>query len=188
MILGNCFGNSTVMIRSKIAKELGYREGYDIAEDFDMWCRIAKTSKLANLPIYGTLYRVHGNNMSVSKMNDLLIVEKKIIREMLKGMNIDFSETELEIHVNFFKRNIGYFNHQTHFKQLENWLIRLYEAVLKEKRYNQQMFLKLIADKWIVIANGVGQYGKLFFNKVARQNQGLYFGCMVKRIVSKLSR
>ena len=76
------------------------------------------------------LYRVHGNNMSVSKMNDLLIVEKKIIREMLRGMNIDFSETELEIHINYFKRNIGFFRDQTHFRELENWLIKLYEGVI----------------------------------------------------------
>jgi glycosyltransferase involved in cell wall biosynthesis len=188
MILGNCFGNSTIMMRSKMAKELGYRQGYDIAEDYDLWCRMAKISKLANLPIYGTLYRVHGNNMSVSKMNDLLIVEKKIIREMLTGMNIDFSETELEIHVNFFKRNIGFFRNQTHFKELEDWLIKLYEGVIRQNRYNQQLFLKLIADKWIVIANGVAQYGKLFHNKVAKLSRRLYLGCLIKRIIGKINR
>src|SRR5664279_386672 len=188
MVLGNCFGNSTIMMRAEMAKELGYRPGYDIAEDYDLWCRMAKRSKLANLPFCGTLYRVHGNNMSVSKMNDLLIVEKKIIREMLTDILIDFSETELEVHVNFFKRNIGYFESQTHFRELEDWLIRLYEAITKENRINSQLFLRLIADKWIVIANGVNQYGKLFSNKVAGLNRGVYLGCLFRRVVSKMTR
>jgi glycosyltransferase involved in cell wall biosynthesis len=188
MILGNCFGNSTIMIRSKIVKELKYRKGYDIAEDYDLWCRIAKIAKLANLPIYGTLYRVHGNNVSVARMNDLLVVEIKIIKQILKDMNVEFSEREFEIHLNFFKRNIGYFNNRTHFKELEDWLIKLYKCAIRENKYNPLLLLELIADKWMVIAFGVRQYGKLFYSRVARLNRGLYLGCLLKRVYSKVTR
>ena len=70
--------------------------------------------------------------------------------------------------------------------ELEDWLIKLYEGVSRENRFNKKLFLTLIADKWIVIANGTGQYNKLFYNQVAKLNRGLYMRTLIKRIISKM--
>jgi len=187
MLLGNCFGNSTVMIRGHFARELKYRTGYDIAEDFDLWCRISKISKLANLPFYGTLYRVHGNNVSIAKMNELLTVERKIIRQILEDLRIEFTEKEFDMHVNFFKRNIDYFKEGALLQELESWLTKFYATVVKDNKYNALLLLRLIADKWMVIAFGIRRYNLLLYNKIFNLNRGLYIKCLHKRIISKMA-
>ena len=116
LLVGNCFCNSTMLIRSSLAKELKYRENFDIVEDYELWHRISKRAKLACLPFYGTYYRVHGNNISVSKMNDMFSRAKKINAEILKDLNIEFSERELEIHASWLNGNFLFLVKGIHFR------------------------------------------------------------------------
>ena len=56
-ILGkNCFTHSSVLFRADAARELkGYDEKADVrhVEDYDLWLRMGRKRKFANLPLYG---------------------------------------------------------------------------------------------------------------------------------------
>jgi glycosyltransferase involved in cell wall biosynthesis len=186
MTLGNCFCNSTVMIRSKIAKELKYREKYDIVEDYEMWWRITKSAKLTNLPFYGTRYRVHGDNISVAKMKDMFALVKKINRQILTDLNIDFSDKELEVHSNLLNRNIGFFEAESHFKELADWVPKFYKKLKAEGKYNNGMLFKLISQKWIVICFNTKRYKQLFYNRLFQLNRIRYLSILGKRVLYKL--
>ena len=62
------------------------------------------------------------------------------------------------------------------------------KVLSQENKYNKKLFLTLIADKWIVIANGTGQYDKLFYNQVAKLNRGLYMRMSDKKNISKIGQ
>jgi glycosyltransferase involved in cell wall biosynthesis len=187
LLLGNCFCNSTIMARTQLTKELKYTPGYDIVEDYELWYRMSRRAKIANLPVYGTLYRVHANSISVAKMNDMFARVKKINNRILTDLNLEFSEEELEVHSGLLNRNISFFKDDIRFHKLGLWIGRFSEKLKNEDQYNHFLLHKLIAEKWITIAVNTGRYGKLFNNNLIRQNPVAYVSGLWKRIWIKLS-
>ena len=68
MILSkNCFLHSSVLMRKEAVMEAGgYDAGEDCkhVEDYDLWLRLGKIGKLANLPVYGLRYAVSSTQIS----------------------------------------------------------------------------------------------------------------------------
>lgn len=61
LMLGPCVWNTVTMYRTRLLKAVGgYDEGLDNgAEDYDMWCRLSKFTKFANLPEVLATVHVH---------------------------------------------------------------------------------------------------------------------------------
>ncbi len=186
LILGNCFCNSTIMARTPLAKELKYTPGYDIVEDYELWYRMSARSKIANLPFYGTLYRVHANSISVAKMNDMFARVKKINSRILADLGFEFSAQELEIHSCLLNRNIDFFRDDARFMELGSWIGKLGAKFRNDDKYNNFLLLKLISEKWIAIAVNTGRYSKVFSNQLIRLNSSAYLSGLWKRIWVKL--
>lgn len=49
IILSNQFGQGSVMIRQELLKEAGYDNHFKLGEDFDLWNRLSRKTKIANL-------------------------------------------------------------------------------------------------------------------------------------------
>jgi glycosyltransferase involved in cell wall biosynthesis len=188
LTLGNCFCNSTMMLRGKLAKELKYREKYDIVEDYELWYRISKRAKVANLPFYGTNYRVHGNNISVAKMNDMFALVKKINEHVLTDLAIGFSEEELELHANMLNGSIDFFIQDGHYQELEAWIRKFYIKLSGMPRYNHKLIFEMLAEKWIVISYKTKRYGNLLSSGIFSLNRPLYMKVLYERISWKLMR
>jgi glycosyltransferase involved in cell wall biosynthesis len=186
LVLGNCFCNSTIMARTQLAKDLKYTPGYDIVEDYELWYRMSRRAKIANLPFCGTLYRVHANSISVAKMNDMFARVKKINNRILADLNLEFSAEELEVHSSLLNRNIAFFKDDIHFSELELWMGKFTGGFKNKAQYNHFLLIKLLAEKWIAIAVNTGRYGKLFKNDLIKQNRRAYISGLWKRIWIKL--
>jgi glycosyltransferase involved in cell wall biosynthesis len=187
LILGNCFCNSTVMIRAELAKELKYIEQYYVGEDYELFYRISKITKVANLPFYGTGYREHDSNISNAKLSEMLAIVNKINGQILIDLNIRVSETDMEIHRNFINSNIVFFNNDIRIKELENWLIKFYTIIKSKIGFDHILIYQLITDKWIVITYNAGQYQKLFFNNLFKLNKTFYLIRLIKRIFERVA-
>ncbi len=56
---------STVMMRRDVFRRVGgYREGLNLSEDYDLWCRIAETARVGNVDRVLSRYRVHVESAS----------------------------------------------------------------------------------------------------------------------------
>ena len=65
--IGNPFAHPTVIFRTKEVREVGlYRKTFDGAEDYDLWLRLLKIGKGANLDRVLTKYRIHKNQVTAS--------------------------------------------------------------------------------------------------------------------------
>jgi len=184
LTVGNCYCNSTIMVRSNLAKELKYTTGYDIVEDYELWYRISQKMKIAILPFLGTYYRVHGNNISVSKMNDMFSRVKKIYTRVLFDSSIEFTEHELELHANWLNGNFVFFNSRESIVELDSWSAKFYEGITRNATYDSRLLFELVSEKWLYVLFKTKHYRLVFKNRLFSINRGLY----LKSLVNKMSR
>ena len=78
---GGAIINPSVMMRkSAVIKAGGYRTGYDSAEDYDLFLRLAEVGRLANLPQVLLRYRLHAKSLTAARA----VYQRQMAREALK--------------------------------------------------------------------------------------------------------
>ena len=79
LMLRSCFGLSTIMARAEIFKSTRFDESLAVAEDYDLWTRLATSGvRLANLPQSLLRYRWHSQQASRHKSAPLDQATRKI--------------------------------------------------------------------------------------------------------------
>ncbi|MDP3704047.1 MAG: glycosyltransferase [Candidatus Omnitrophota bacterium] len=67
LLSGNCIPTSSVVVRRTCLQELGgFNEAYPVAEDYDLWLRVARKYSVALLREVTTQYRVRDDGLSGS--------------------------------------------------------------------------------------------------------------------------
>jgi glycosyltransferase involved in cell wall biosynthesis len=88
----NCFAHPAVMFRkSQVLKVGGYKNDFPMSEDYYLWVRLAKSSKVANLNQYVLKYRVHSDQSSSTNSLIQLISTIRIV-----ALNLEINEGKLE--------------------------------------------------------------------------------------------
>lgn len=78
----------SVLIRSELFHQVGGIDGsLKVAEDYDIFLKIAKISKVKAIDSVSCKYRVHENNLSHANIETTYDESKKIIRRYLPSMN-----------------------------------------------------------------------------------------------------
>jgi glycosyltransferase involved in cell wall biosynthesis len=186
LFFGNVFCHSSMMIRANLIRLYQYRDEYLVCEDYDLWSRIAKQTKVANLPGFSTLYRMHGNNFSVKERQTMNKVISKINERFLKEWNIQYTQDELIIHANFLQYNYPLYKDEQEVADLQRWLIKLIWYLEKMKGMNNDLAMKSILSRWISICFNVKNYKMLLFNPFFQRFRALYLKCMMEKIFNKM--
>ncbi len=72
----------TAMIRLENLRAIGgYNERFRLAQDLDLWLRLAEHGQLANLPDRVLKYRVHFKNLTLSRREEQRLATLEILRE-----------------------------------------------------------------------------------------------------------
>ena len=142
--------NRSIMARTKILQEYGYRNDYPRCQDYDLHVRLAQKYKLANLPeclVYG---RIHADQITSQTVE--LGDEKKraIIRHQLNVLGVPYTEEDLGPHLTLSRMRKSQFTPDDDYLQwAENWLLKLQEANLQTHRYSQRAIAQAVREKWI---------------------------------------
>jgi glycosyltransferase involved in cell wall biosynthesis len=179
------FCHSTIMMPTALAQSLAYKEGFDIIEDYEIAHRISKKFKIGNLPEYTTLYRVHGNNISISKLNKMREVRRKLDAQILEDLQIYFSDNELDLHSNFINGCYDYFEDEEKMEDLEHWLIRLYSFVKQQPNYNMVFLRKMISVRWWNLCVQTNNWTFLWNTTLLSEFSGFYFINNFKQLTSR---
>ena len=79
LVWGTCFGNGSVMFVRQTAIDAGlYRQDMWLAEDYDLWTRLASFGSMANLPKVLFRYRIHAESASHKHSSKLHQIAKEI--------------------------------------------------------------------------------------------------------------
>lgn len=149
LLFGNTFAQSAAFIRKSSLPDEGYRFEFPVAEDYDLWVRMASVSKLWNIQEPLTRYRVHSPSMTFSKAELMVHCISRIIASQLASMDLAPSEKEVGLH-----RGIGNlsFPLSTGFlDDAESWLKVLCQANKNSGRYNLAVFEKIIGWRWYLV-------------------------------------
>jgi glycosyltransferase involved in cell wall biosynthesis len=99
ILFRNPFGHSTVMMRSDILRKerIKYNESIKTAQDFELWSRIAKLGKMANIDKTLVKYRIHADQLcrlhNVEQQNNALLIS----RSNLENIGFHMSGDEVSI-------------------------------------------------------------------------------------------
>lgn len=85
LLFSNSVGHPTVMINRKIVgSDLYYSEDFVHAEDYELWCRLSRKYKIANLDKVLLRYRIHASQVSNAFSGMQNETVKRVRKENLK--------------------------------------------------------------------------------------------------------
>jgi glycosyltransferase involved in cell wall biosynthesis len=183
LFFGNCFCHSSMIIRASLIRLFQYRAEFLVCEDYDLWSRMAKKTKVANLPHFSILYRIHEQNISIQKKQTMHNGIVKINARFLNECGMNYTQEELTLHANFLQYNYLFYKEQTDIIALQLWLLKLIGHLEKSKEINKDLALKTILYKWISICFNVRNFKKLLINPFFQKFRIVYIRCMLKKMV-----
>lgn len=160
------FIHPSMMIKTSILKENKFDPQYIHVEDYDIWCRIARKNKVANIADTLLDYRWHGNNISIKNEETQNKLKSEINKRELGFLNIKPTEEELwlhEISFNQFTQKKKFDN----FNKLENWFEKIIEANKNCKQYKQNSLIAFLWSRWILVCVVQKRFTKIYNPKFA---------------------
>lgn len=163
-----------VTIRASVLKENHYSTDYKHAEDYDLWCKIAKNHKIHNLPDFLLKYRWHTQNVSVVYTDIQNETKEKIIIRQLENIGVSPTLEELFLHEVTFKQYESKEKFEREpfdqYTELSDWFLKLINANKNSNRYNNNAFIAYLWSRWIVICLAQKEYIKCINPRFAKRN------------------
>lgn len=157
------FIHPSMMIRHDVLQNNYFDSEYKYAEDYELWCRIARDYKIANIPDYLLKYRWHTSNISVANSEAQENIKSKIIRRELHNIGLNPSEKELFLHKITFQqfeakaeKSKEAFND---YDQLDSWFQKIIDA--NKKKYNPSSLIAFLWSRWIVLCISQKKYRRI---------------------------
>ncbi|WP_081605567.1 glycosyltransferase family 2 protein [Rhodopirellula europaea] len=97
---GGIMHPSTMLRSDAVIESGGFALNYPVAEDQDLWLRLAQIGRLANLPEPLTRYRVHPQNMSFVRQKDGADALNRLLAKAHADRNLPFNQAVLPTSVN----------------------------------------------------------------------------------------
>lgn len=151
LFFGNTFVHSSIMMKLEVLRIVG---GYQVhlAEDYDLWIRIAMNHEVDNLNLPLVKYRKHDNNISKIQEEKLRAELYPIKQKQLEKINIKISKEIFEIMTQYPTQNkysleeyrqviLNILQQNNSYKFFEPYTLRKklfslwYEAILNEPNY-----------------------------------------------------
>lgn len=164
LLFSPSFIHPSMMIRKEILQQNKYDEAYKHVEDYELWCRIAKQGKIANIDNELLKYRWHSTNVSVINNQVQNELKDKIIKEELKRLDIIPTDKELYCHKTTFQLyNLGNKQDITVdlYNEVSDWFSKLIHQNQIKKIYNQSDLIAFLWSRWVVLCISQKSYGKI---------------------------
>lgn len=174
-----CPAQSSIMARTAILREYGYREQYAVSSDFDLWVRLARRHKLGNLPAVLVRSRMHGDRITREKAELVKDACLAIIRPQLEELQVPFSSADLERHFLLLRMTKRHFTPDREYVEWAKcWLQQLREANQTTLRYPQESFSQLLGQIWLLVCwravrNVGGSAWSIFYQSSLHQDAWL---------------
>jgi glycosyltransferase involved in cell wall biosynthesis len=141
MLFQNSICHPTIMARREVFDQFRYREGYKLAEDYDLFVRAMTRFRFANVPEPLLRYRRHPQQATQAARAAMEMVTRRIRREALEQHGIEPSEEELRLHQ--LIRSPSSIVDIADLMGIEAWLIKLHQS------YADPEGRQVIASQWI---------------------------------------
>lgn len=147
LLFRNYFAQPAVLIRRECVPDRGYKDGYDIGEDYIMWADIAKKSKVWNLPEYLVHIRKHQESTSRKDEQLLQHYEKKIYKNLFRTLEIEPDDQQFAtlLQLKSDKR----IERPEVLNAIENFLMLVLNQNRKIKVYEHRYLVATVYNRWL---------------------------------------
>lgn len=160
-IFNTAFAHPTVMIRKNILDKynLRYDEFYEGMEDYELWTRMSKITKLSNIEEALLKYRIHSNQIT-KKISDIQYERMKLLKErILMNLSSDFTKEDAEILLMYSTNEI--FKNEDKIYMVFNLFEKVIKANLESKIYDDRVLRDVISyNVYWAILKLKNEYGK----------------------------
>lgn len=162
-ILKNQILNSSSFFRKKTVDKIGYyRKEYEYAEDYDLWSRISRRYKMANMPRVLVQYRIRGK--SVTRAPETRKTQKQHISQIIfNNINyyINLNREDFEIFRQVWKNSrISSFKN---FIKARRIYKSLFKSYIQKENLNNKDIKKVLANYKVNRSSIFKQYLKYRF-------------------------
>lgn len=148
ILFASCFKNPTMMARTEVLREFGFRDQFVICSDIDLWSRISDKYPLANLPEFLVRYRAGGTSQQPDAPRRAM--RRVLARDMLAAFGVEFDERDVERHVAL--RNLSDFRPTREYLEwAEDWLECLVGSNARNRWYPEPEFGRAAAERWLLL-------------------------------------
>jgi len=142
--------NRSIMARTAVLKEYGYRNDYPRCQDYELHVRLARHYKLGNLPeclVYG---RIHQQQITGQTLGLGDAKKQEIISGQLKELGVIFSQDDLDPHLTLSRmRKSRFIPDANYLEWAREWLLRLQQANKQTQHYAEPAFSHALREKWL---------------------------------------
>lgn len=166
LLFSTPFIHPSVMIKNEVLKQNKYDESYKHVEDFELWCRIAKLGKIANIQKDLIDYRWHNTNVSVVNNRIQSELKKKIITDELVTL-LDIYPSEKELYCHMITFNLYHMGNKLDisvddFNDIDIWFSKLIRQNYAKKVYNQTNLIAFLWSRWFVLCVSQNKFSQAF--------------------------
>lgn len=156
----NSFIHPTVLIDVEVAREFKYSSNYEYSEDYYLFSQIALNYSVANLQDPLLYYRIHADNITSKKQQEMNISEMKTMSYLLSNLfGEKASEEAISIHHSFLTRVFK--NIPLH--KIEAHLIKIKAANKIKQLYDKELLAVMLQSEWfnfLFFSNEKGAFKK----------------------------
>lgn len=170
MLFRNQFINPSVVYKTEVAKEVGGYEIDNFCEDYCLYSKISKKYKMANIPEFLTLYRIHDANMSITEKKDTV---RKSEFQILEGLYDRFN-------LDNYLLKIPIAHIENNYKILDsNLIIDFFEKIISKNNielfYEKKYFNEVMFNYWfkLIIIFRNKKLANSFYKLTKRNNYKL---------------
>ena len=177
LLFESVLAHPSVMIRRDVFERhgLAYDSAMPHAEDYDLWVRAARVTKLANVPQVLLRYREHAQQ--VVRKHDAVKRQtaRRIRAAQLAGLGLSPSADEANLHEAISLWGLP--PTREGLAAAQAWFLKLLEANRTSGRYPQAEFRRVLAQRWSAICAGATRLGlwtlQTFWRSPLRGEAGL---------------
>ena len=145
----SALAHPSVCIRRDILQKysLSYDPTFQYVEDYHLWVKMSRVTKLANIPRVLLKYRIHPSqigrlqSLTQSKSTEIIKID------LLKELNSNVTRKDLRLHLKAMS-----WTHSVSWKELrelKGWYSKLYHLNLEKGIYDLKIFNKLLTEHWV---------------------------------------
>jgi len=128
MLFKSCFMHSSVVFRKNSVLKLGgYGESEEIrhVEDYELWLRLGRVGKLANLPSYGIKFMQRKSAITSKHKPEQFRKNIKLVR----SFRADYPHSRMATFFAYLRSALFTFDKVLPFVSLKNWFIKRYKSI-----------------------------------------------------------
>ncbi|MBN2790216.1 MAG: glycosyltransferase [Candidatus Delongbacteria bacterium] len=150
----------TVFMRKSVLDEhkFRYNEEFQISQDYELWSRMVKYTKFANLTEPLLKYRFLSSNITNSTTKDYRkTFLKRIFLAQLEVLGLKPDESEITTHINLSTNKI--LDKFEDLKLILAWINNLIKANDDNKIYQHNIFKNIISKYWFSVCTNSTKFG-----------------------------